>query len=1034
MMDKLIRWSVSNRYLVIAFSLVFGIFGLYLCFHTPVDVFPDLTAPTVVVLTEAPGYSPSEVENLVTFPLETTLNGAPGIRRVRSASMPGFSIVWSEFDWGEEMNVARQIVAERVQLTIPELPEGIMPPILAPPTSLMGEIQIAALHADNRSMTDLQNYAEIVLARRLLAVPGVAQVTVVGSGDRQYQVALKPERLTARDVTVAEVAEALASNNMNIPAGFISERGTEYLVTGLGRLQNTTDIGKVVVATKRGIPVCVEDVAEVRLGAAPTRGTGSANGKPAVLLIIQKQPQANTLNLDQVLEDVFADERAKLPEGMALDTNLMKQADFIRVAVRNVANAIRDGMVIVVLIMAFFLLSGRALLITLTALPLSLIIAVLSVQFFGGSINTMTLGGLAIAIGSLMDDAVIDVENTIRRLRLGRVHLADGNVSPLRIVYEASSEVRSAIVFATVLITVVFLPLYTLENVEGRLLQPLATSYIVAIFASLLVALTLTPALAAVLLPGSGIVQSPREPRVAELVRRAYNVLLGPVLRHPWFVTLPVVAAFVVSVVAFSFMGRSFLPDFNEGSLNVVANTLPGTSLEESNRIGLQIEQQLMEVPEISSVARKTGRGDLDEHAQGIEGSEMEATYLLKERSKEKMLEEVRGRLDRIPGISYGIGGPISHRIDHMLSGARSSIAIKFTGEDLYTLRELAEEAQKRIKKIPGAADIAVEPQTDVPEVRVRFDRDLLARHGISFEEAGLTLRAALFGAPVSRIFEGRNAYDLVLRLAEEGDATLASLEKLPLRSASGALVPLNAVASVFRGSGPNVITRDQVQRKIFVTCNPSGRDVTSLVRDIRSEIDPLVARKEGYAVHYGGQFESAAAASGRLLASGAVVLVGVFALLFMAFKNGRDALFVMASLPLALIGGVAAVFLMGGVLSVASIIGFISVFGVAARNGIMLVNHIRHLQLEEAVTDFTEAVRRGSVERIVPVLMTALSTGFALIPLVLAHEAPGNEIQSPMAVVIIGGLLSATFLNMIVVPALYLRLGRPAAKEETTA
>ncbi|NLN94048.1 MAG: efflux RND transporter permease subunit [Candidatus Hydrogenedens sp.] len=1031
MMDKLIQWSVTNRYLVIALSLVGTVFGLYLCFHTPVDVFPDLTAPTVVVLTEAPGYSPSEVENLVTFPLETTLNGAPGIRRVRSASMPGYSIVWSEFDWGEEMNVARQIVAERVQLTAPDLPEDIMPPILAPPTSLMGEIQIAALHAENRSMTDLQNYAEIVLARRLLAVPGVAQITVVGSGDRQYQVALKPDRLAALGITLAEVAEVLAENNMNIPAGFISERGTEYLVTGLGRLQTVEDIGKVVVTTRQGVPVFVSDVAEVRLGAAPTRGTGSANGKPAVLLIIQKQPQANTLELDKVLEEVFAEEEAKLPTGMEMNTSLMKQADFIRIAVSNVANAIRDGMIIVVLIMAFFLLSGKALFITLTALPISLIIAVLSIQFFGGSINTMTLGGLAIAIGSLMDDAVIDVENTIRRLRLSQDEIVGNKPRALRIVYEASSEVRSAIVFATVIITVVFVPLYTLENVEGRLLRPLATSYIVAIFASLLVALTLTPALEAVLLPGSRIVSNPREPRVASLVRRGYNLILRPVLRHPWLVSLPVAAVFIASLVGFSFMGQSFLPDFNEGALNVVANTLPGTSLEESNRIGLQVERLLMEVPEITSVARKTGRGELDEHAQGIEGSEMEATYLLTDRSKDEMLVEVREKLDKVPGISYGIGGPISHRIDHMLSGARSSVAIKFTGEDLYVLRELAEEAQERIRQIPGAADIAMEPQTDVPEVSVRFDRDLLARQGISFEEAGVTLRAALFGAPVTRIYEGRNAYDLVLRLAEDKDATLTSLEKLPLRNSAGALVPLHTVATVFRGSGPNVITRDQVQRKIFVTCNPSGRDVASLVRDIRTEIDPLLAGKEGYSVHYGGQFESAAAASGRLLASGAVVLFGVFALLLMAFKNIRDALFVMASLPLALIGGVVAVFLMGGVLSVASIIGFISVFGVAARNGIMLVQHIRHLQLEEGVTDFAEAVRRGAVERIVPVLMTALSTGFALIPLVLAHEAPGNEIQSPMAVVIIGGLLTATFLNMIVVPTLYLRLGRPALMNE---
>ena len=1031
MMDQLILWSVNNRYLVAGIALVFSLFGVYVCTTVPIDVFPDLTAPTVAVLTEAPGFSPSEVENLVTYPLETSLNGAPGVRRVRSASMPGFSVVWTEFEWGEAMHTARQIVAERVTLAASDLPEGVSPPILAPPTSLMGEIQLAALQSDVRPLSDVQNYVETVLKRRLLAVPGIAQVTTVGSGDRQYQVWLKPEHLAAYSITAGEVAEALSMNNANVPAGIIAEGGSEYLVTGLGRLHTFSDIEDVVVTTRDGVPIRVGDVAEVRLGASPGRGTGSANGKPAVLLFIQRQPQANTLTLDRVLEQVFAEEAARLPEGITLDTHLMKQADFIRTAVSNVAVAIRDGAILMIIIMALFLMSGRAMFISLTALPISLISAVMVIHLFGGTINTMTLGGLAIAVGSLMDDAVIDVENTVRRLRENSLRPADTRRNPLLVVFQGSSEVRSAIVFATVIITVVFLPLYTLENVEGRLLRPLGTAYIVSIFASLLVALTLTPALEGLLLPNSRAVRRGLEPGIAARVRRYYGALLHPVLRHPWLISMPILVVFMVSVAAFTLMGRAFLPDFNEGALNLITNTLPGTSLEESDRIGQWVERLLMETPEITSVARKTGRGELDEHAQGVEGSEIEATYVLKDRTKADMLADIRARLAAVPGINVGIGGPISHRIDHMLSGARSGIAIKFSGEDLYVLRALAEEARGLIAEIPGVADLAVEPQTDVPEISVRMDRKRLARTGVPFEEAGLTLRAALFGAPVTRIYEGRNAYDLVLRMDEDALDTLGGLERLPLRSGTGALIPLGEVAAISRGSGPNVISRDQVQRKIFVTCNPAGRDVASVVADIRGKIDPLVVDHPGYAVHYGGQFESAAAASRRLLASGAVVVFGVFALLCMAFRNMRDAVFVMTSLPLALIGGVAAVFLMGGVLSVASIIGFISVFGVAARNGIMLINHIRHLQIKEGVTEFAEAVWCGAVERVVPVLMTAFSTGLALVPLVVAHEAPGNEIQSPMAVVIIGGLLSATVLNMVLVPTLYLRFGRPVAPEE---
>ncbi len=1027
MMDRIIQWSVDNRYLVVGIACVFTLLGLYISTDMAIDVFPELTAPTVVVLTEAPGMSAAEVESLVTYPLETALNGAPGTRRVRSASMSGFSIVWTEFGWDEAMATARQTVIERVRLAEAEMPEGVSSPMLAPPTSLMGEIQLVALQSDTLPLEELQNYADTVLRRRLLAVPGIAQVNTVGSGNRQYQLWLKPERLASHGITVSEVADALRENNANISAGFIADRGTEYLVVGRGRLRNLEDIEQVVVTVRGGVPIRVGDVGEARLGAAPVRGTGAANGKPAVLLYIQRQPQANTLALDRQIDQVFAEESARLPEGMTLNAGLMKQADFIRTAVGNVRVAIRHGATLVIVVMALFLFSTRAVIIALSALPVSILAAVMVIYFFGGTINTMTLGGLAIAIGSLMDDAVIDVENTIRRLRLNARLPRAQQRPPLRVVYEASCEIRSAIIFATVIITVVFLPLYTLGGVEGRLLRPLGTAYIVAIVASLLKALTLTPALEGLLLPGSRALKKENEPAIAVGVRSVYAWLLRPALRRPWLASAPVLVMFIAALGALPWMGRAFLPDFSEGALNVIINTLPGTSLEESDAIGARAERMLLDTPEITSVARKTGRGELDEHAQGVEGTELEATYTLEGRKKTAMLDDIRARLSELPGVNFSISGPIAHRIDHMLSGARASIAVRISGDDLRTLRDLAHQTRALLAAIPGVIDLAVEPQTDVPEISVRFDRDRLARNGVSFREAEVTLRAALYGAAPTRIYEGSYTYDLALRLDDAAGEVWASLADLPLRADGGGLVPLGAVATITRESGPNIISREHAQRKILVTCNTSGRDVTSVVTDIRAVVDSLVAEKPGYAVHYGGQFESAAAATRRLLVAGAAVALGVFALLWLAFRNARDAVFVMTSLPLALIGGVAAVSLTGGILSIASIIGFISVFGVAVRNGIMLINHIRHLQLREGVTDFHEAVWRGAIERIIPVLMTSVSTGLALAPLALAYDAPGNEIQSPMAAVIIGGLISATLFNMIVAPALYLQFGRPA-------
>ncbi len=1030
MMDKIIQFSIDNRLMVTLAALAFACAGGYVCTTVPVDVFPDLTAPTVVVLTEAAGMVPAEVENLATFPLETALNGAPGVRRVRSASMPGFSVVWAEFDWGAGMNEARQVVAERVAAAAADLPPEVSRPVLAPPSSIMGEIQLVALQSETHSRAALRDHADTVLRRRLQAVPGVAQVGVVGGDVRQFQAVADPARLAALDMTLGEVAEALRAENRNAAAGVIPGGGVEYQVTGLGRVRGVEDIAGVVAGVRGGVPVRVGDVAEVREGAEPVRGDGSANGRPAVLMYIQRQPDANTLALDGLLRVVLAEESARLPEGMILDTSLFRQADFIRTAVRNVAVALRDGSLLVALIMVAFLANARALLVTLVALPLSMIAAVLVIHRTGGTLNTMTLGGLAVAVGSLVDDAVIDVENIVRRLRENGARPPAERLSALRVVYLASAEVRAPIVFATCIIAVVFLPVYTLSGVEGRLLRPLSTAYIVSVFASLAVAIVLTPALSAWLLPGARSAREGREPRLAGWVRRGYTALLRPTMNRPWLVCAPAALLTAGACALLPLMGRSFLPEFNEGALNVVMSTLPGTSLEESSRLALLAEKTLLAQPGVVSVARKTGRGELDEHAQGAEGSEFEATFVLPEgMGKEALLSSLRRDLSKIPGAVFGMGGPISHRIDHILSGARAAIAVKISGPDLHTLRNLASRARAAMEAVPGVADLAVEPQADVPLVEVKFRRDALARNGVAFSEAETALRAAVHGAEVSRVHEGANTYGLAVRLDTPAARDPAALAALPLRSSGGATVPLGDVADIVRATGPNIITRDQVQRKIFITCNTAGRDVASLAAEIRERVDPLLAGAPGYTVSYGGQFESAARASRMLLLAGAATLAGVFLLLCAAFRSVRDALFVLLGLPLAVVGGVAGVYGTGGVLSLASIIGFISVFGVAARNGIMLIRHIRHLQEEEGVADFREAVLRGAGERVVPILMTALSTGLALVPLALHGDLPGNELQTPMAVVILSGLFSATLLNLAVAPALYARFGRPARR-----
>jgi CzcA family heavy metal efflux pump len=1026
-MNRLIQWSLGNRVLILVGALLLTAFGVYTATRMPVDVFPDLTAPTVTVITEAHGMAPTEVESQVTFPIEAAVNGASGVRRVRSATAVGISVVWVEFEWGTDIRNARQIVSEKISTVTGNLPPEVERPVLAPQSSIMGEILFLALSSEQHSPTELRTYAETVIRRRLLAVSGVSQVTPIGGGEKQFQAVIQPDALLNHSVTLNQVIRALEEGNENVSAGILNARGQEWLVTGMGRVRSLDDIASTVVAARSGVPTLVGDLGRITVGEALKRGEGSAMGKPGVILGVQKQPGANTLELTKRLDAVLAEITAKLPVGMKLKTDIFRQADFIQVSVRNVQRALLEGVVLVTLVVLLFLANFRATLITLTAIPLSLVIAVLTLKWFGASINTMTLGGMAIAIGALVDDAVIDVENVFRRLRENHQKPESPRRPALQVVFDASVEIRSSIVFATLIIALVFIPIFFLAGVEGRLLQPLGVAYLVALVASLFVAITVTPVLCYFMLPASNGVQAEHEPKFAHWLKARFTPLLEKALNHPWPFTIPAVFLFVIALISTSFMGRAFLPEFNEGSLTISAVTLPGTSLAESDALGGVVERTLLSFPEVASVARRTGRAELDEHAQGVEAAELDVSIRMKERKKRQFLEDLRAAFSQVPGMNITIGQPISHRIDHMLSGTRANIAVKIFGPDLYQLRPLAEKARAAMQGVSGVVDLSVEQQTEIPLLNVKFQRSEIARHGLTIREVARTLEAGLQGVKASRVLEGQTSYDLVVRIAGNEGWDLDTIGNLLVDTPGGAKVPLQSLAKLQKDTGPNQVLREQVERKIVVQCNVAGRDVTGVVNDIQKLVTPILSAAPGYRVEYAGQFESAAEASRTLMLVGIAVVIGIGFLLHIAFGSVRDAALIMLNLPLALIGGVVGVFVSGGVLSVASLIGFITVFGIATRNGIMLVSHIRHLQEKEGVTEFREAVRRGAMERLVPILMTALAAGLALIPLALGGGKPGNEIQTPMAIVILFGLLTSMLLNMLIVPALYLRFGRPA-------
>jgi CzcA family heavy metal efflux pump len=1014
MVDAAIRWSLANRLPVLLLALLVVGWGAFEASRMPVDVFPDLTAPSVTVVTEAHGMSPTEVETVVTFPIETALNGAAGVRRVRSTSDVGISVVVVEFDWASDLYQARQVVTEKLQVARAALP-GDLVPTLAPVASVMGEIMFIALRSDRHSPMDLKTTADWALRTRLLAVQGVAEVIPVGGDTKQYQVVADPERLAAYKVTLEELLRAARGSNVNASGGFYSERGQEYLIQGFGRVRNADDIGETVVAIRDGTPILVRQVAQVTVGAALKRGAASHNGTSAVVLGIQKQPGANTLELTRRLDHVLADVQRSLPQGMTIETKVFRQADFIATSVDNLLVALRDGAILVVAIVLVFLWSARATLITLIALPLSLLTAVIAMKALGATINTMTLGGLAIALGALVDDAIIVVENIVRRLRENQ-----GRAPVAEVVEGATREIQGSIVFATVIIALVFVPLFALEGVEGRLLLPLGFSYVVALVASLAVAVTVTPVLALLLLPKS----KAKEPALGHWLKRRYAPLLERTLRHWKVLATGCVLLLAAALAGFALAGRAFLPTFNEGALTIGAVTLPGTSLEESDRIGQWIERILLAQPEVAATARRTGRAERDPHAQAIYASEIDVTLKVIGKDREAFYARLRKAFSAVPGTAIVIGQPISHRIDHLLSGTRANIAVKLFGPDLYELRRIAARIETLARAVPGAVDVAAEAQTDIPQLAVRFRRDAIARQGLTVAAVAEAVEAAFGGTTVSRVLEGQAAFDLVVRYdaasRESGEAVRAALIIMP----SGARLPLHALADVTKDAAPNVISRENVQRKIVVMANVAGRDLGGVVGDIRRAIEREALLPAGYYIEYGGQFESAERASRRLALLGAAVLLGVFILLWLAFRSGRDAALIMINLPLALIGGVIGLYVSGGVVSIATLVGFITLFGIATRNGVMLVAHIRHLMEHEGVRDIAIAVRRGAEERLVPILMTALAAGLALIPLALSAGAPGSEIQAPMAIVILFGLLSSTALNAFVLPALYLRFG----------
>lgn len=1019
MLDRIIGFSLRNKYLILISTLVLTVIGLRTVSNMDIDVFPDLTAPTVVVMTDAHGMAAEEVERLVTFPIETAVNGATDVRRVRSVSAQGFSFVWVEFDWGVDVLKARQVVSEKLIAVAQQMPLGVSQPMLAPQSSVMGEIFFIGLQADSTSMMELRTIAEWTVKPLILATGGVSQVTIIGGDYKQYQVVANPTRMLHLGVSMHELANACRFISMNSNGVNIREFGNEYVVRGIARTSDIEQLGQTLVATRNGMPVKISDIAEIRIAPAPKMGYASSNASPAIILSISKQPNINTLEVTRKIEANLENLKKSLPPDVKLNTKIFRQSDFIERSVGNVQQALIEGAIFVTIILLLFLGSFRTTIISLLAIPISLLATFVVMKLLGININTMSLGGMAIAIGSLVDDAIIDVENVYKRLRQNGEKPKHERQSSFTVVYEASREIRASILNATLIIIVAFVPLFFLSGMEGRMLKPLGISFIVSLFMSLLVAMTLTPVLARMLLTGeSYLKQNENEKWLAAKLRKGYEKSLQWVLKRKRLVLGSTLILLVLSVILLFGMGRSFLPDFNEGSLTLSVVTPPGTSLDETNKVGNYIEKMLLAVPEVTSTARRTGRGELDEHSQATNSSEIDVNFQLKERSNDEFLADVRASLARIPGIAVTVGQPLGHRIDHMLTGTRASIAIKLFGDDLTKLYTLANQIKTEIVGINGLVDVNVEQQVEVPQIQIRANRALLAEYGISLEEFNEFVDMVLGGEKLADIYEGQQRFDLVVKLDSTYTSTIEGIKSILIDSPTHGKVPLYQVADVISTTGPNTISRENVQRKLVISANVAGRDLRGVVNDIRSRVDESITFPEGYRVEYGGQFESEARASRTLLIASLISILIIFMLLFVEFRNFSLAGIILLNLPLALIGGVFAIWLSSGVLSIPAIIGFISLFGIATRNGILLISN--YIRFRKMGFDVQEVVVKGSSDRLNAILMTALTAALALIPLAFKGHLSGNEIQSPMAKVILGGLLTSTFLNIYIIPIVY--------------
>lgn len=1021
LLNGIIRFSLNNRMVILVIAALCLVAGIYSTMHTEVDVFPDLNAPTVVVMTEAEGMAPEEVERLVTFPIETAVNGATNVRRVRSSSATGFSIVNIEFDWGTDIYKARQIVSEKIAMVGADLPENVGNPTLGPQASILGELMIIGLTADTTSMQDLRTIADWTIRPRLLSTGGVAQVAVMGGDIKEYQILMDPGKMRRHGVSMDEVIYAVKGMNQNASGGTLYEYGNEYIVRGLLSTNDIDELKKAVVKTsENGLPITLDAVADVRIGPkTPVLGVASNDGKPAVLLTVTKQPNTNTLALTGRLDNALDELKANLPADVKINSQIFRQSRFIDSSIDNVKKSLIEGAIFVIIVLFIFLMNWRTTIISLISIPLSIVFSLLAIRWMGLTINTMSLGGIAIAIGSLVDDSIVDVENVFKRLRQNREKPENERESVIKVVYEASKEVRMPMLNSTLIIIASFLPLFFLSGMEGRMLKPLGITFIISLMASTLVALTVTPVLSSFLLGSQNSDKTGKEPTLVRWLKKYYEKALNWSVGHKKSLLFGVGALLAAAVVMFFTLGGSFLPAFNEGSFTISVSTVPGISLEESDRMGRTAEELLLSIPEIKTVGRKTGRAELDEHAFGVNSSEFECPFELGKKTRKQLTEEVRQKLAVLPGVNIEIGGPISHRIDAMLSGTKANIAIKLFGSDLNKMYEIGQKIKNSISGVEGIADINVEQQVERPELNITPKREMLARYGISLPEFAEVVRVMMEGEVVSTVYEGNRSFDLTLKVNDDARSSIERISDLTIDTGDGKKVPLSYVADIKSSAGPNTINRENVSRKLVVSCNATGGELAKVVGAIREKIAENIELPEGYHIEYGGQFESEERASKTIALVSIFSIFIIFMLLYGEFKNISQSLVVLLNLPLALIGGVFAIFFTDGILSIPAIIGFISLFGIATRNGMLLIDRYNVLASEGHSRE--EAVMIGSLDRLNPILMTAITSALALLPLALGGDLPGNEIQSPMAKVILGGLFSSTLLNGFVVPVIYL-------------